>query len=190
MNSYNVYDFDGTIYNGDSSVDLFVFLLFRHPAALAVLPRFLFTVIVWFFKKCSKEQLKEAFFSILRYVPDIENELMLFKIRNNKKIRAWYRTGNHERDIIITASPQFFVSFLLEEYQVNGVIGTIVDPHTGELSDKNCHGEEKVKRLNDKYGNIVIENFYSDSMSDRPLAEQAKQAFFVRRGKPEKWRIS
>ena len=35
----DVYDFDGTIYDGDSTVDFTRFCLRRHPAVLAGLPR-------------------------------------------------------------------------------------------------------------------------------------------------------
>ena len=34
----DVYDFDGTIYDGDSTVDLVLFCLRRHPALLTGLP--------------------------------------------------------------------------------------------------------------------------------------------------------
>ena len=40
----DVYDFDGTIYDGDSTVDFTRFCLRRHPAVLAGLPRFIDTV--------------------------------------------------------------------------------------------------------------------------------------------------
>jgi len=34
----NVYDFDGTIYNGDSTVDFFLFALKRKPSLLLNVP--------------------------------------------------------------------------------------------------------------------------------------------------------
>ena len=39
----DVYDFDGTIYDGDSTVDFTRFCLRRHPGVLAGLPKFLGT---------------------------------------------------------------------------------------------------------------------------------------------------
>ena len=35
----NVYDFDGTIYNGDSSIDIYFFLLKRYPKLIAYFPK-------------------------------------------------------------------------------------------------------------------------------------------------------
>ena len=34
----NIYDFDGTIYNGDSTIDFWLFTLKRHPSALLMIP--------------------------------------------------------------------------------------------------------------------------------------------------------
>ena len=42
----DVYDFDGTIYDGDSTVDFTRFCLRRHPAVLAGLPRFIGTSVL------------------------------------------------------------------------------------------------------------------------------------------------
>ena len=36
----DVYDFDGTIYDGDSTVDFVFFCLRRHPGVIAGLPQF------------------------------------------------------------------------------------------------------------------------------------------------------
>lgn len=40
----DVYDFDGTIYDGDSTVDFTRFCLRRHPGVLAGLPKLLGTI--------------------------------------------------------------------------------------------------------------------------------------------------
>ena len=42
----DVYDFDGTIYDGDSTVDFTLFCLRRHPGVLAGLPKFLGTSLL------------------------------------------------------------------------------------------------------------------------------------------------
>lgn len=42
----DVYDFDGTIYDGDSTVDFTRFCLRRHPGVLAGLPKLLGTSLL------------------------------------------------------------------------------------------------------------------------------------------------
>jgi phosphoserine phosphatase len=51
----------------------------------------------------------------------------------------------------------------------------------------NCHDTEKVTRFREAHGEARIEEFYSDSRSDAPLAALAKRAYFIRNGRPEPW---
>ena len=60
------------------------------------------------------------------------------------------------------------------------LLASPVDVHTGLYSGENCHGKEKVRRLRETYGNVQIDEFYSDSHVDDPLAEIAKTAFRVK----------
>ena len=59
-------------------------------------------------------------------------------------------------------------------------MATVVDPKTGKHTGLNCHGEEKVKRFYQMFPNAEIDEFYSDSLSDTPLALEAKRAFLVK----------
>lgn len=187
MTGYNVYDFDGTIYAGDSSKDLYLFVLHRHPKAMLAVPTFLKSVFLYALKKYSKEQMKECFFAVLKFVPDIDAELHDFWRIHKKKIYSWYCVKDHSMDIIISASPEFLISPVMKLFQIVAVIGTVVDPKTGLLLSKNCYGEEKVRRLNMLLDTPVIESFYSDSKADTPLAQMAKQAYFIRQGSLAIW---
>ncbi len=62
-----------------------------------------------------------------------------------------------------------------------------VDMHSGKFSGVNCHGKEKVKRFYEAFPDGKIDNFYSDSYSDSPLAEIAEKAFMVDGDKVEGW---
>ena len=59
--------------------------------------------------------------------------------------------------------------------------------HSGKYSGVNCHGKEKVKRFYEAFPDGKIDNFYSDSYSDSPLAEIAEKAFMVDGDKVEGW---
>ena len=59
-------------------------------------------------------------------------------------------------------------------------MGSPVDRHTGRFSGLNCHGEEKVRRFREVFPEVQIDEFYSDSHSDAPLAALAKRAWLVR----------
>ena len=43
-------------------------------------------------------------------------------------------------------------------------------------------GEEKVKRFYEIYPKEIIDEFYSDSYSDLPLANISKKAFLIKKG--------
>ena len=68
------------------------------------------------------------------------------------------------------------------------LIASPVDIRTGKYFGKNCHGAEKVRRLRAEYPDAVIENFYSDSHSDDPMAAAAKNAWFVNGETLSKWK--
>ena len=50
---------------------------------------------------------------------------------------------------------------------------------TGELTGTYNFGEEKVRRFKEIYGDVIPEKFYSDSLSDSPMANYANEAFLV-----------
>ena len=68
------------------------------------------------------------------------------------------------------------------------MISSDVDPITGRFSGENCHGREKVERLALEYNVTHIDNFYSDSHSDLPLARIADRAFWVDNGVVKEWK--
>ena len=62
-----------------------------------------------------------------------------------------------------------------------------VDRQTGFYDGINCHGKEKVRRFYEVFPDGKIDEFYSDSYSDSPLAEIADKAFMVNGEKVTKW---
>lgn len=68
------------------------------------------------------------------------------------------------------------------------LIATEVDPSSGALLTPNCKGEAKLRRLRAHYGEQVrAEAFYSDSLSDIPLARLAERAYLMRGRERRPW---
>ena len=63
-----------------------------------------------------------------------------------------------------------------------------VDIHTGKYDGLNCHGEEKVIRFHEVYPDQKVENFYSDSRSDTPMAKLAEHAWLVNGDERRPWK--
>ena len=75
----NVYDFDGTIYDGDATVGFVFYTLRHHPAAmLRALPKQITAVVSYLAGKSSKTELKSRFFVFQRYLKDIDKDCLLY----------------------------------------------------------------------------------------------------------------
>ena len=69
---YDLYDFDGTIYDGDSGVDLVLFAIKKKPKVIIYLLKSLKAVILYLLKLISKEEVKSSIFSFLKEFPDTD----------------------------------------------------------------------------------------------------------------------
>ena len=180
IESMNVYDFDKTIYRGDSTMRFILHLLRRQPALLARVPGFAVNALMFVTGKRKKQDFKERMFrAFFGHAHDIESELELFWEKNMRRVFRWYRKNQRDDDVIISASPVEIVRPCCEKLGIKYIMGSPVDMHTGKYSGPNCHGEEKVVRFNAAFPGAVIDEFYSDSHSDDPMARVARKSFMV-----------
>ena len=183
----NVYDFDKTVFYPDSSVCFFRYCLRKHPRALLrVSPGIISGALRYAFGAIGAKALKEKLFAYLRFLPDPESTVKSFWDERISAVQAWYLKQKRPDDLIITASPEFLVEEAGRRLGVE-VIGTRMDIRSGRIEGENCHDREKVRRFRAVYPDAEIEAFYSDSLSDTPLAELAGKAFLVKRGKLTDW---
>lgn len=182
----NVYDFDNTIYKGDSTADFYLFSLRKHPSIIKFLPSLIRAYSRFYlFKKGTKTEMKEVMYRFLTKI-NPETDIKDFWDTHEKKIKSWYLKQQKDDDIIISASPEFLLEPICERLGIMNLIASKVDINTGKYSGINCHGKEKVRLFHNNY-NGEIDEFYSDSYSDSPLAEISKKAFMVKGGKIEDW---
>ena len=69
---------------------------------------------------------------------------------------------------------------IINELGIKYLMASNVDKYTGKYDGINCHGKEKVRRFYEVWPDGVIDDFYSDSLSDSPLAEISKKAYMVK----------
>ena len=176
----NVYDFDGTLYTGDSTFDFIRFLMARHPELLGRIPSIAAEFARFkFLKWQDKTDFKEKMFGMFALVPDMEEEVRLFWRKNRNKLKKYYRQTAMEGDLVISASPEFLIVPACRILGIERVIGSRVDMKTGRYTGINCRGSEKIRRLR-VLTDEKIEDFYSDSHADDPLAALAERAWMVR----------
>lgn len=176
----NVYDFDKTIYAGDSTLDFYFFCIKKHPLLLRFFPKQLTGLILYKFKKLDKTGFKEYFYTFLPHLPDIDYVLKLFWEQHAGKIQPWYFAQKKAQDVIISASPEFLLRPACARLGIKTLIASRVNPKTGKYTGTNCYGEEKVRRFYANFPDGGMEEFYSDSLSDLPLAKLAQKAFLIR----------
>lgn len=176
----NVYDFDKTIFYPDSSVTFVKWELKRHPLIfLRCLPVALWHGLLYLLRIISKEQLKEGAMRFIRYLPDIDADLRLYWDEHESWVCPWYLKQQRPDDLVISASPEFVVKPMTDRLGIR-LIATSMDKHTAKIDGLNCHGEEKVRRFYKEFPeNTVVENFYSDSLTDTPLAKLAVKAYLI-----------
>ena len=185
----NVYDFDGTIYDGDCTLDFYFYCMRKYPRILCYVPYQLCGAMLYKFRKISKTRFKEIFFVFLKMIPDIDMDVKEFWDMHERKIYKWYLREHKDDDVIISASPSWLIEEISKRCRIKSVIASEVDSETGRYNGVNCYGEEKVRRFYEAFPDGEIEKFYSDSDSDRPLAKIAKESFWVAKGEVYLWKI-
>ena len=179
---YDLYDFDGTIYDGDSGVDLVKFAIKKNPKFLLKTPKILWATLKYFLKLGTKEQAKNVIFSFLKDVKNTDKFVTEFwKKHEHKMKKFWIDKKDHSKDIIISASGYFWLKPIADKYKVKDLIATNIDPKTGEVIGKNCHGKQKVKLFYENYPKDIVATMYTDSVNDLPLIEEAKQGYLVKK---------
>ena len=183
----NAYDFDHCIYAGDCTIDFYRFCLKRKPALLRYFPRQIWGFLLFAFAFISKTEFKERFFCFLQGVDDLQNALDAFWATNKEKICSWFFERRSDNELIISASPEFLLQPVCQMLGVKHLIASRVDPQTGKFTGENCYGAEKPKRLLEALGISAVETFYSDSLSDSPMAQIAQTSYIVRKGELTPW---
>ena len=184
----NVYDFDKTVFYPDSSYSFFLYCLKKHPGAvLRYSPGMLAASLRYAIGVIGAKVLKEKLFAFLRCLNDPEKLVEDFWNEHFSGVGEWYLRQRRPDDLIITASPDFLVGEAGRRLGFQ-VIGTRMDIRSGLIEGENCHDREKVRRFRELFPDARIEEFYSDSLSDAPLAEMAERAYMVNRGKLSAWK--
>lgn len=180
---YYLYDFDGTIYDGDSSVDFFKFCLKKDKSIYKMLPKLGIKFLAYKSKNITDTELKEFIFSFLKNFKNVDEIVKEFWKTHEFKIKSFYLEKNHDQDIIISASPEFLLKPICIKLKVKDLIASDVNKKTGKFNKPNNRGETKVKVFYEKYPNAEVLEMYSDSLHDKPLLDLAKKSYFVKKNK-------
>lgn len=187
----NVYDFDKTIYPKDSTLELYLVSLLRHPSFLLDLPRGIAAWIQHRRKRITTDALREAFLRSFRRLKDPDAAAERFWAKRKHRIFPYYLAQRREDDVVISASPEFVLRPIARELGFGRLIASRFDPRRGTYDGARCYGEAKPPRFLAEFPEGHIDAFYSDSLSDAPMARLADRAYLVtRRGECRPWPAS
>lgn len=183
-----VYDFDNTIFRGDSTARFCLFLLTRRPGLLRKAPGVARAFLAM--KKIGKTAAKQALYkAVLPGLPDLEGAVSDFWAKNFARVKPWYLAQKKPDDVVASASPEFLLRPACKALGVQTLIASVVDPSTGVYTGLNCGGAEKARRVNLLTGGAPFD-FYSDSDTDLPTARLARRAFRVRGDRVARWSVT
>ena len=174
----NVYDFDGTIFPSDCSIGFCVWCMNRHPKLwFTFFPKAVRNVVLKKMGKISEAQMQREFFGYLTLVDDFDEQIERYWDKNERKIASWYLAQKRPDDLIISASPNCVIEPIAKRLGVR-FMATDFDREYGVFLNKFKYAKEKARYIIDQ-GFPMIENFYSDSLADTPLALCAEKAHLV-----------
>ncbi len=174
----NVYDFDGTIFYSDCSIGFAFWCMNRHPKLwFKFFPGLIKTIIQYKRGKIPNYKLQRKMFSYLTIIDDFDLQIERYWDKNEKKISSWYLSQKRPDDLIISASPDCIIGPIAKRLGVN-YMATEYDREYGVFTNNLMYAREKAKYMID-HGFPEIENFYSDSLADTPIALCAQKAHMV-----------
>jgi len=182
----NVYDFDNTILRGDSTARFYAYCMLHYPKMWLDIPGQAVNGLLFALKIRKKQVFKQRMLGFLKYIGDVDAAVEAFWQKNFCRVKPFYARTRREDDVVISASPEFLLRPVCDKLGLE-LLASRVDPRTGKFEGENCHGEEKVRRYRERFGDTPVENFYSDSLSDLPMAKMAQKAWFVNGDKLLDW---
>lgn len=180
----NVYDFDNTIYDGETLVDFIFYYIKTDPAIWKYVPKLVWIYIKDVCRLFTVDEAVTAYASFLEgyYVKKthlLAEDVKRFWDNNQYKIKPFYEKIRRDDDVIVSGTTDFLLEEICARIGIRHYISSAIDKKTGKFT-RLCFLENKVKLFQEQYPQAEIENFYTDSMNDKPMMDISKHVFFVK----------
>lgn len=194
----SIYDFDDTLYRGDSSIRFWWFALLRRPWLLLLTPWFLLILGLHACGIIQRDLFKQNMFLVIHGipVPTLEQLVSRFWEREFPRINPWVRERLERESkegfihLCISASPRFLLQDTVARLGIRTLLCTEMLVQQGRqtrfMNGFNCRGEQKIRRLEQwaRENNVSYEvvRFCSDSPADLPMYSLAREKYKVEHG--------
>lgn len=177
----NGYDFDNTIYDGESLLDFFFFCLSKDKRLLLCFPVVIKNLFLYAVQYIELEDvLKDADKYSYLYVDNkdfISYLVEEFWKKNKYKLKKKYLDKITNDDVIITACPNFLIDGIRDMLNTQNIISSVISEN-GKI-DFLCFKENKYKKFIELY-NKPLDCFYTDSYNDVSMLLHANNSYIVR----------
>lgn len=192
MKRYYFSDFDGTLTTTDSMMSIIIHQRGKFGLALAML-RILPWVVLMFMGRYSNQRTKERllhncfgkmteeeFNAFCQDFADSHRHILRKSLYDS--LMEYQRRGDEV--VVVTASPENWVSRLVPEFKVLGTKMEFSPRFTGRFLTPNCYGQEKVNRILNAYPELKGDRkdfhvtAFGDSRGDKEMLEFADEQYF------------
>ena len=181
-----VFDFDNTLYHGESSVDLALYMIRTNKKVIKYLPSIFFNLIKYKLCRVEKKKMIIAINDFLKNAlhdkDEIFNSVDGFWQKNLCKLDKKMLRKINKKDVIITAGPDFLINGIRSYLKTENIICSRIDADKMKVKYLNF-GDNKVKKYNSIYGSKNIDCFYTDSYNDKALMDISDRVYIVKKGK-------
>lgn len=187
-----LFDFDGTVTKKDSFIGFLLFSLgkFKFITGFLLLGPFVFMYLIKIYPNWKMKELALNFFfrgtdiNNFKKICQEYGRLEIPKIirpEAQERIK-WHRDKGHDI-VIVTATIKYYLEEWCQKQKIN-LIATEMKVNngkiTGNIEGKICYGEEKIRRVKERYS---LDNYgriyaYGDSRGDLPMLSLAQIKYF------------
>lgn len=186
------FDFDGTITKKDSLIDFIIYAVgWKNfvKGMVILLPILILYKIKIISNHKAKQEMLSIFFKDMskKEFVNLASSYSLNYIDKIVKVSAlekldWHKQNNH-KIVIVSASIDSWLRPWCEKNQYELIATKIEFKNnivTGKLSTKNCYGQEKNNRIEQKYQLVQFDYVYAygDSKGDKEMLKLANEAYY------------
>ncbi len=191
-----VFDLDGTLTRKDTYIPFLLGFLVRNPWRIYRTIHLPLAVLMYLFKMKDNTWLKLVFLNAFmggvsrKKLEPWVNSFSETVVNQGMRVNALEILSKHKKQdcklVLASASLDIYVEAIGKKLGFDTIISTKAeyerDCLTGNITTKNCYGDEKVNRVNEwlahnNYGQVDIA--YSDHHSDLPLLQRANKGIAV-----------
>lgn len=181
-----IFDFDNTLYHGESPIDLAVFMIRKNKRILLWLPRIFWELLKYKLCICKREAMQKQIDRFMQSCFPDKSELDVL-------VKQFWKSHLHKLDMNIigrirpsdavnSAGPEFLLFPIKDLLGTSTLICSKVDLESKRVTYLNF-GDRKVRRYREMFGERLIDAFYTDSFNDMPMMRLSKRVYFVRNGR-------